>query len=197
MKKNHKITVGDILRLLLMIVVSLSLGFGLYNWNAKSLTGNALPMPLGVGIAVVLSGSMEPELSVDDVIFVAPADEYEVGDTVVYQSGRSLVVHKLIEDLGDGMVVTQGVANNAPDDPIEIEYIKGRVVFSIRGLGKIVSFIKSPAVTLFIAVLAIVLLILSYKKEKTEDQGGSSRADELRRQIEELKANSGEKESEK
>ena len=192
--KKHKIKIGDILRLLLMIVVSLSLGFGLYNWNAKNLTGNALPMPLGVGVAVVLSGSMEPELSVDDVIVVAPADEYEIGDTVVYQSGRSLVVHKIIEDLGDGTVVTQGIANNAPDDPIEIEFIQGKVLFSIRGLGKVVSFIKSPAITLFIAVLALALLILSYKKERAEE---NSRADELRRQIEELKGKSDGEENQK
>ena len=64
------------LRAALVIVVSLVIGFNLYSWNARSLTGNVLPMPFGYGAAVVLSGSMEPAISVDDLIVVKAADGY-------------------------------------------------------------------------------------------------------------------------
>ena len=72
-----------ILRTLFLIVVSLVLGINIYSWNAKSLTGNVLPMPFGYGGAVVLSGSMEPTIAVDELIIVKAEDGYEVGDIVV------------------------------------------------------------------------------------------------------------------
>ena len=44
------------------------MGINVYLWNASSLAGNAMPMPFGFGMAVVLSGSMEPVLSVNDLL---------------------------------------------------------------------------------------------------------------------------------
>ena len=74
MKKNK---VGkDILRVLLLAVCGLVLGLNIYSANAKSLVGNHLPMPFGYGAAVVLSGSMEPTLSVGDLILVNPKSEH-------------------------------------------------------------------------------------------------------------------------
>ena len=93
-----------ILRTLFLIVVSLVLGINIYSWNAKSLTGNVLPMPFGYGGAVVLSGSMEPTIAVDELIIVKAEDGYEVGDIVVYQAGRILVVHRIVAL--DGETVT-------------------------------------------------------------------------------------------
>ena len=57
-------------RIILFIVISLISGFGIYSMNAKMLMNDQMPMPLGFGVGVVMSGSMEPELSVDDLIFV-------------------------------------------------------------------------------------------------------------------------------
>ena len=56
-------------RLLCYLLISLVLGGTAYSWNARRLAGNAMPMPFGVGLSVVLSGSMEPTLSVNDLIF--------------------------------------------------------------------------------------------------------------------------------
>ena len=179
-----------------MVVISLVIGFGVYNWNAKNISGNAMPMPFGVGVGVVLSGSMEPEISIDDVIIVvktAPED-YAVGQTVVYQEGRMLVVHEIIEISEDGKTVTtQGIANSGADEPISVDYIKGRVVKVFPGLGKAVNFIKTPAVTFVIIVAAVLLLILSYRKENDGGDGGDDddRLERIRAEIERLKAEQG------
>jgi len=163
-KSNKK---NIILRNLLLVLISLLIGFGIYSWNAKSLTGDAMPMPLGFGIGMVMSGSMEPDLSIDDLIFVVPRDDYNVNDVVVFQDGYDLVVHEVIEKDGD-MVVTKGKANNSDDGPLNIKYIKGKVVFSLPGFGAAVSVVRSPAVTGIILVLAILLLVRSYRKEDKE-----------------------------
>ena len=86
-----------LLRLLVLVLISLFAGVSLYQWNASTLTGNEMPMPFGVGVSVVLSGSMEPQLQVNDLVLVQRQEEYVPGDVVVYQSGRSLVIHQLLE----------------------------------------------------------------------------------------------------
>lgn len=179
-----------VLRSVLLVVISLILGFGIYSWNAKSLTGNVMPMPLGIGTAVVLSGSMEPELSVDDVIIVMARSEYEVGDNVVYQDGRSLVVHKIVEKDGD-TVITQGAANNTPDEPIDASAIKGKVVFVIPSLGVVVTAIKSPIATVLLLGASVWLLILSYRRERESD---AEKLDRIREEIERLKSMKNENE---
>ena len=181
--KSTIFTKNFVLRILVLLLISIIVGFGVYSWNAKSLTGNALPMPLGFGVAVVLSGSMEPSLSVDDVIIVRPTGDYEVGDVVVFQNGRSLTVHEIISIDGE-LVTTKGSANNTPDEPIQYDYIKGEVVAVIPAVGVIVSIAKSPLVTVLLLAVAVLLLILSYRKEREEDD---KELDSIKEEIRKLK----------
>ena len=114
-------------RITVIAFVGLVVGVNLYGWNAKSLMGNALPMPMGYGAAVVLTGSMEPNIMADDLIIVAEREDYAVDDVVVYQSDSILVVHRIV-DITGGMVITQGDANTAPDEPVELTAINGKVI---------------------------------------------------------------------
>ena len=116
------------LRILIICLAALFLIYKVYLWNVTTMKGNALPMPFGIGSAVILSGSMEPALSIDDVIFVVASDEYQVDDIVVFQSGETLVVHRILHIEGD-TVITKGDANNVADEPVTLEQIKGRVGF--------------------------------------------------------------------
>ena len=157
--------VKTVARVAIIIFVSLVLGFNVYNWNAKSLMGNALPMPMGYGAAVTLTGSMEPTIMADDLIIVAERDGYEVDDIVVYQSGSILVVHRIIGIDGD-TVVTQGDANRAADEPIEVSMIKGKVIAIVPLLGSLARVLKTPTATIVLLIGAVLLLELSFRKEK-------------------------------
>ena len=174
------------LRWVLLCVISVVFGVAVYTWNAQSLTGNVLPMPFGVGVGVVMSGSMEPELSIDDVIIVKEKDEYEVGDVVVFQQKNMLVVHKIIA-IDQDMVTTQGTANNVADEPMNISAIKGVVAFHIDGLGGVVTWIKSPLGTICILAVSGLLLAWSYASEKKEQTPEDERLAEIKREIEALK----------
>ena len=154
-----------ILRTVFLIVVSLVLGINIYNWNARSLTGNVLPMPFGYGGAVVLSGSMEPTIMVDELIIVKAEENYAIDDIVVFQSGKMLVVHRLVELDGES-AVTRGDANNADDAPIEIPQIKGKVIAHIPHVGAAVRLLKTPLATIILIVAAVLSVELPYRKEK-------------------------------
>ena len=160
--------IPTVLRTVFLIVVSLVLGINIYNWNARSLTGNVLPMPFGYGGAVVLSGSMEPAIAMDELIIVQASDSYELGDVVVYQDGHMLVVHRIVAMDGN-TVTTRGDANNTEDSPIEMTQVKGKVIAHIPYVGALVRLLKTPVVTILLVVGAVLSVELPYRKEKEEN----------------------------
>ena len=182
----------SIVRIVLMVLISVVFGFGLYSCNAQALSGDSMPMPFGVGAGVVMSGSMEPHLSVDDLIIVKKCDKYSVGDWVVFQQRNMLIVHEVISiDYELDEVVTQGSANDTPDDPMSIKYIKGKVVKHYNGLGNVINFLKSPLVAVAILAFAVFFLVKSYKGENEEkaqqNAEQETEIERIKREIEQLK----------
>ncbi len=171
-----------LVRIAVIVCIAIFLITNIYLLNEKTLRGNALPMPFGFGTAIVLSGSMEPTLHVDDLIIVTISDSYAVGDIVVYQSGNSLVVHRILE-ITDGMVTTQGDANNAPDAPVELSQIKGKVENHVTGVGRLVRTLKSPVAAFGLMALAIFLLERSFRKDKQETKDDIEKMEEEIRRL--------------
>ncbi|MBR3762811.1 MAG: signal peptidase I [Lachnospiraceae bacterium] len=157
-----------ILRRIVLALAAIVFGVRMYAWNAESLVGNRMPMPFGYGMAVVLSGSMEPALSVNDLIVAKETEEYEVGDMVVYQDGDSVVVHRVVT-LDEETVQTKGDANNVVDAPISREMVKGKVIAYIPGAGYVVNFLRTPVGIFAVLAAAVTLMELSYRKEKQKD----------------------------
>lgn len=154
--------------MILLILCGAVLGINLYQANAGKLLGNPLPMPLGFGSAVVLSSSMEPELSRGDLLFVTEEEHYRLNDVVVYQDGSILVVHRIIAVNGN-TVTTKGDANNAADPEITVDAIKGRVAFAVPVLGSVVEFLKTPVGTILVILCAVILVELPRRREKQKD----------------------------
>ena len=161
-------TCKNVFRLLLLIICDSILGINVYLANANTLVGNRLPMPFGYGVAVVLSGSMEPEFSKGDLIFVKQKEIYTENDIVVFQDQDMLVVHRIIETNGE-MVITKGDANDAADKPINVSAIKGKVLCWIPFAGRIVEFLKTPIGTIGIIAAAIALIEIPRRNEKRKD----------------------------
>ncbi len=177
-------------RRLALAALGIILGVNAYLANARGLAGNQIPMPFGFGAAVVLSGSMEPTLGTHDLIIVRETGSYEVGDIVVYQSGNTLIVHRVIAKDGE-TVVTQGDANNLADDPIEIGVIKGEVIAHIPAVGLAVNALKTPAGILIVLLAAFALTELSFRKEKDKDE---KELEAIKAEIRRLKEEQNEKE---
>lgn len=162
---NNKSKLKKIGRIILLSVFSLIVGINLYSWNASTLVGNEMPMPFGWGISVVLSGSMEPALSVNDLVIIAEQSQYNEGDIVVYQDSSSLVIHRIIS-IDENKVITQGDANNTADKPIDISLVKGKAVANFSFAGALVRFLKTPVGFILVIIAAIVLFELPYLRER-------------------------------
>lgn len=182
-KKKEKKSFKSILRYFFLIFISFVVGINIYTINASRIVGNAVPMPFGIGAAVVLSGSMEPVINVDDLVIVVKTDNYEVGDIIVFQEGRIAITHRIVE-INDEYVITRGEANNTNDTPLSYEQIKGKVIMVIPYVGYVIHKIQTPLGTFLIIGLAIILFELSFINKKEQD---NNELEEIKREIQELK----------
>ena len=175
------------LRRLVLVLLGLLLGLQIYFVNAGRVMGDPLPMPFGYGAAVVLSGSMEPTYSAGDLLIVKKTDHYQTGDIVVYQSGRSLVVHRII-DMNGETVTTQGDANNAPDEPFAVSQIKGISVGSIPFVGTWFRILITPAGLMAAFLCTVFLTAVSFRKQS---DAGAAELEKLKEEIQRLKQDDG------
>ncbi|MCR5808088.1 MAG: signal peptidase I [Clostridiales bacterium] len=182
--RKGRVTVGKAIAFILIALVAYCCIFSLF---VKAFRGDSLPMPLGFGAGVVLTGSMEPTYKVNDLIIAVKAKDYKVGDIVVYQTGGTPVVHRVIEmDKDSGVFVAKGDANNAPDDPVTVSRIKGRVLFAIPFAGAAMRFIKTVPGMIMILVVIFVLLTLSLRARE-QDKQEEDKVEKMQREIIELR----------
>lgn len=152
----------------------------LSNTNNK---GQSLPMIAGKGCAVVMTGSMEPNLPVDSLIFVNKSNDYKEGDVVVIQDYYNLVVHRIVF-IDEDVVITKGDANNSEDEPMPISSIRGEVVGHIPYIGAGVRIMKTPLGSLML--IGVVLLFWSLSNR----QGNNNAVDEDEENCEERESDS-------
>lgn len=183
MKETRTVKRRDMVSKGFLAVLCILLGINLYLLNAQTLGGTSLPMPFGYGIAVVLSGSMEPALSTDDLVIIKKTEDYDVGDIVVYQDKTALIVHRIIERK-DTSLYTKGDANNQADEPISVTAVQGEVIASIPFAGKAVSALKSPGGILGILAAAWLLMEFPFRRKKKKDR---EEQEKIRKEIEKLK----------
>ncbi len=136
-----------------------------YTAAAKA-AGNPLPTIFGWGGAVVISGSMEPELPIGSFLWIHRQNTYSPGDVVTYAEGnRVLVTHRLVSVSGN-TAITKGDANNTEDSPIAVTQICGKVSAVWPGVGDVLLFLKSPAGMILLFVCGGLILFLSDRLEK-------------------------------
>lgn len=156
-----------------------------------------IPGVFGVKPAVVLSGSMEPEIMVGDLIFLHDTDpaQLQVGDVICYLSSGKAVTHRIVGltqgDDGRPRFITQGDANNAEDrlavtqDQVQGIWKGGRVA----GLGNFVMFLQSTTGMLLFIVCPVALFLLwDLWRRRRADRAEARRTQELEAELAALKA---------
>jgi len=119
---------------------------------------------LGYQVFTVLSGSMEPEYSVGDLLYVKKVDvsKIQVGDPITFVLNEDLVVatHRVVEvDAENQRFYTKGDANEITDsEPVHFNNVIGVPQFSIPYLGYVSNYIQNPP-GMYITVAAGVVLI--------------------------------------
>ena len=115
-----------------------------------------------------------------------------LGVNLYFANAGSLLGDKLPMPFGYGAAVvlsgsmepalSKGDANNTADEPISLSAIKGKVIFVIPFVGRIVGFIKTPIGTLCVIAAAILLIEIPRRNEKKKDDSERQKIiDEIKR----------------
>lgn len=150
--------IGKIFSGIVTLLLALLLAMNIYTIAARHFTGEIQPTVFGWSWAVVVSGSMSPEIEVDDLVVIHQQEEYTVGDIISYKSGQSLVTHRIVEEQ-DGTYTTKGDFNNTVDtNPVDKENIVGRVVKIVPGVGRYLTFLRSPLGMTLMVLLGVGII---------------------------------------
>lgn len=130
-----------------------------------SVVAAVLVATLGLVPLIFTSGSMSPGIPAGSlgVARSVPAADLELGDVVSVDTSDGVrVTHRVvaIEGTADGALLTlQGDANGAPDADLYPVTEADRVLFSVPGVGRVLSALGSPVAIFGAGVLAAVVLL--------------------------------------
>ena len=125
---------------------------------------------LGIQSFVVLSGSMQPTITVGGIVYTQMQASYQKGDIVAFKSGDVNVTHRIVDVENDGSFVTRGDANNASDSKtVAVNDILGKELVFLSYIGRLIIFLKTPQgffpLIIFPTTVFIVLELWNLKKE--------------------------------
>lgn len=202
--KNALTYVGKLLStavLILLIIIGIFLVY--YVIAARVVIKNPEYKPL-FSLYNIATGSMEPNIKVDDVIVnvrVKSPESIKVGDVITFNSTSSIskgltVTHRVINiiknDDGTYEYVTKGDFNPSADSATaKYNDIIGKVVIKLPAVGKIQGFIATkmgwfivvllPALGVIIYDLMKIVKLVYNKKTASEiSDRGSAKADEIK-----------------
>lgn len=163
---DHARVVKNIICWTMIIVI----GIGIVVFMITRISGGT-PSVFGYSLHRVVSGSMEPELEVGDVIVnrdVSDTADLAVGDIVSFSGVERFenkeVTHRiLVAPYDDGrgriVLVTKGDANPTDDGTIDVSCVKSKMVRKSYFLTRIYGFFFSPwGLATFLFLLLLVFL---------------------------------------
>lgn len=86
---------------------------------------------------IVLSGSMEKEINIGDIVLVKKIEPRNLkeGDIISFEQKGETITHRIVE-IQDKEIYTKGDNNNSLDiEPVNFNSVKGKVEYKIPKLG--------------------------------------------------------------
>lgn len=150
--------VKKILNLILIIITILIIILNLYIlYNREILKQDTVKL-FGYSAFIIISGSMEPTINVDDLIIIKASDNYKEHEVVTYKSNNNSIITHRITKIENELIYTKGDNNNIEDEPIKASQIHGKLVYKINGFGKLVTLFSSPiGLAIFITILYLII----------------------------------------
>lgn len=151
-----------ILLTFITVFVVLLVTFNVYNFVSIKLLHKDLALVNGYAVLEVISGSMEPTIKIGDLIVINTNEEkYGLGDIITFRDiNGSFVTHRII-NIEDNVMVTQGDANDSPDEEMSVSSIVGKYEMRIPGAGKLMTSLKNPLVMILILAIGIIICFLA------------------------------------
>jgi signal peptidase I len=138
---------------------------------------------------VVSSGSMVPNLNVNDILVVRDGNSFQdlkVGDIIVFDrpdGADRVIVHRVAEIFDDSegnhqIIRTKGDANDGSipgtDFPIREDDYIGKVAYVIPGAGVVTKVLSPPINYIIIAAIIALMVVTQISKRKNNNNKNQS-----------------------
>lgn len=192
--------VGVILCVVLIPILVINLTLIIKSYTNK----DEVPKIGGYCPLIVLTGSMEPEISSGDLIICKQinGDDVKIGDVIAFfdpdSTGQAVLTHRVTEVVNeDGALKfrTKGDANNAEDKSlVPADDLVGIYRSKLSGAGNVAMFMQTTAGLVVCVVLPLILLVVFdlIRRRRFEAQNAKDTA-ALMAELEALKAKQAEK----
>lgn len=154
--KAFKVLSSGILALLLLAVLITA---GLLLWGIKP--------------AIVLSGSMEPEIPTGSLCWIntkADIDQIQEGDILAFTSGTMSVTHRVIAVTEEGFQ-TKGDANDTPDlGLVPKQNVTGKTVFWIPYAGYAADKLNTTSGKFLAAMVLAVSILMGFWEKRPKQK---------------------------
>lgn len=175
MKQKNEGIIFKILKGLLIAILSIVLIVNVYIMIQAKTNPKSVPSLFGYKPFIVLSGSMETEIFVGDLVIVKEVDSSSLkeNDIIAFRDSENLVTtHRIVNIINsDGEVCfeTKGDNNNTKDKGIVCSSsVEGKYQSRIPKIGNAILFIQEPlgftVMMLSIFIVCIFIYIFSSKK---------------------------------
>ena len=120
----------------------------------------------GIYMFNIVSESMEPTFYIEDLVVVKKCklEELQIGDIITFKQEDRTISHrivKIIKEKGEVKFVTKGDNNDILDKNfIEMKNVYGKVLFSIKKVGKVIHYIQNARGFINIAFFIVIVYIL-------------------------------------
>ncbi len=121
---------------------------------------------LGIYMFNIISESMEPTFYKDDLVVVRKCSEKELkkGDIITFKQDDRIISHRIdgiTKEKGEVKFITKGDNNEVRDQElVEVQDIYGKVLFSIKDVGKVIHYIQNARGFINIVMFIIILFVL-------------------------------------
>ena len=121
---------------------------------------------LGIYMFNIVSESMEPTFYKDDLVVVRKCSEKELkkGDIITFKQENRTISHRIdgiTKEKGEIKFITKGDNNEVRDqDLVEVQDVYGKVLFSIKRIGKAIHYIQNARGFINIAMFIVILYVL-------------------------------------
>lgn len=164
-KRKHKVEkAGKIISAFTYIFLSILLIYNASLIFQTILYPNKTPNVFGIKTYVIISGSMQPEINVGDIVIVKEVgiDTLKEGDVISFRQGQNIITHRIStikNENGKIRLETKGDSNNVKDTSFTTENeIEGKVIYKIPQIGKISLLLHGKMALFLILVLTYIYI---------------------------------------
>ncbi len=173
--------ISNWLTIVAVVILAFVLLINLWIMFQANTDKDKVPSVFGYKPFIVLSGSMETDIRVGDLIITREVDPTTlvIGDVVAFRDPEGTVTtHRIIEIVdcrGSNCFITKGDNNSSQDQQlVELSDVEGIYIGRIPGVGNMLKSMSEPT-TIIIVVLCITVIfaasfMLSNKKQISQEQ---------------------------